>query len=262
MSIQLMYDRPARNAKEEDVIVSFFETVPHVLPPVAPDLSVAEPSIGALVERQQFWIRLANTPERRETANVLIDRMYAWRGYDRNSLGNENPQRVTLIAYGMDNQAIGTITVGMDSPDGLLADENYRAEVDSLRARGRTICEFNGLAIDSCVKSKRVIASLFHIAMLYPWGMFGYTDAVIEVTPRHAKFYERMLGFTPLGPERVCPRVNVAGVLMHLDFSHSDHKITTVGGLMENGRHDRSLYPYFFTKTDADGILGRLRRMA
>ena len=187
MSSQLIYDRPAQDRKEEDVIVSFFETVPHVLPPSVPDvpdLSGQEPTIGSLVDRQQFWIRLANTPERRETANVLIDRMYAWRGYDRNSLGNENPQRVTLIAYGMDNQAIGTITVGMDSPDGLLADENYHAEVDSLRARGRTICEFNGLAIDSCVKSKRVIASLFHIAMLYPWGMFGYTDAVIEVTPQ------------------------------------------------------------------------------
>jgi len=250
------------SAGDEDVIVSFFESVPHVLPPRTPDLSREEPSIGSLVESQQFWIRLANTPERREMANVLIDRMYAWRGYDRSSLGNENPQRVTLIAYGMDNRAIGTITVGMDSSDGLLADENYHAEVDSLRARGRRVCEFNALAIDSSVKSKRVVSSLFHIAMLYPWGLFGYTDAVIEVTPRHAKFYERMLGFTPLGEERICPRVNVSGVLMHLDFSHSDTKISEVGGLMEEGKFDRSLYPYFFTKTDADGILGRLRRMA
>ncbi|MHB8544016.1 MAG: N-acyl amino acid synthase FeeM domain-containing protein [Leptospirales bacterium] len=215
----------------------------------------------SFVEHQKFCVRLANTQERRESANVLIDRMYSWRGYKKANLALEDPHRVTLVSYGMDNQVIGTVTVGMETPEGLLADENYHLELEGLRAKGRKVCEFNALAIDPGVRSKRVMSSLFHIAILYPWGLFGYTDVVIEVTPKHAKFYQRMMGFTLLGGERICPRVNVAGVLMCLDLSHVDRMITKVGGLMEKGKSEKSLYPYFFTKADADGILGRLKRM-
>lgn len=247
--------------KEEDVIVSFFSSAPDLLRPASLNRPEQDFPVLSDIECQQFCVRLANTEERRESANVLIDRMYAWRGYKRGNLTKKDPHRITLVSYGMDNQVIGTITVGMDAPGGLLADENYRKELDGLRAKGRKVCEFNALAIDSGIKSKRVISSLFHIAMLYPWGLFGYTDSVIEVTPRHAKFYQRMLGFTLLGEERVCPRVNVAGVLMHLDFSLADRMITKVGGLMGKGKSEKSLYPYFFTKTDGNGILGRLQRM-
>lgn len=247
--------------KEEDVIVSFFSSDSDLLRQASLNYPEQDPPVLSDIEYRQFRIRLANTEERRESANVLIDRMYAWRGYKRGNLTKEDPYRITLVSYGMDNQVIGTITVGMDAPGGLLADNNYQRELDGLREKGRKICEFNALAIDSSIKSKRVISSLFHIAMLYPWGLFGYTDSVIEVTPRHAKFYQRMLGFTILGEERICPRVNVAGVLLHLDFSLADRMITTVGGLMEKGKSEKSLYPYFFTKTDGDGILGRLKRM-
>ena len=247
--------------KEEDVIVSFFSSDPDLLRPASLNQPEQYSPVLSDIEYQQFRIRLANTEERRESANVLIDRMYAWRGYKWVNLIKEDPYRITLVSYGMDNQVIGTITVGMNAPRGLLADKNYQKELDGLREKGRKVCEFNAFAIDSSIKSKRVISSLFHIAMLYPWGLFGYTDSVIEVTPKHAKFYQRMLGFTLLGEERVCPRVNVAGVLMHLDFSLADRMITKVGGLMEKGKGEKSLYPYFFTKTDGDGILGRLKRM-
>ncbi|MHB1286610.1 MAG: N-acyl amino acid synthase FeeM domain-containing protein [Leptospirales bacterium] len=246
---------------EEDIIVSFISTLPNTLTPAGLNRPEQYPEMESVVESQRFCVRLANTPERRESANVLIDRMYAWRGYTRGNLTREAPHRITLVSYGMDNQVIGTITVGMESKDGLLADENYHQELNGLRAQGRKVCEFNALAIDTGIKSKRVISSLFHIAMLYPWGLFGYTDSVIEVTPKHAKFYQRMLGFNQIGEERVCPRVNVAGVLLHLDFSLADAMITKVGGLMAGGKDEKSLYPYFFTKTDGDGILGRLKRM-
>ncbi|MHB1605912.1 MAG: N-acyl amino acid synthase FeeM domain-containing protein [Leptospirales bacterium] len=246
---------------EEDIIVSFCSSLPDALMLTTLNRPEVDFPEETSIERQKFCVRLANTQERRESANVLIDRMYAWRGYKRGILTKEDPHRITLISYGMDNQVIGTITVGMEAPEGLLADENYHLEVEGLRGKGRKVCEFNALAIDSGIKSKRVISSLFHIAMLYPWGLFGYTDAVIEVTPKHAKFYQRMLGFTLLGGERICPRVNVAGVLLHLDFSHSARMIEKVGGLMEKGKSEKSLYPYFFTKKDGDGILGRLQRM-
>lgn len=243
---------------EDGMIVSFSSPIPSSLTPVSLNRSEEDSQIEASVERQKYYIRLANTPERRESANVLIDRMYAWRGYKQGNL-KEDPHRITLVSYDMNHELVGTITIGME--DRLLADENYHQELDILRSNGRKVCEYNGLAIASTVKNKRVIASLFHIAILYPWGIFGFTDGVIEVTPRHAKFYQTMMGFTLIGEERICPRVNVPGVLLRLDFSFSDLMITKVGGLMDKGKSERSFYPYFFTKTDADGILGRLKRM-
>ena len=249
-------------AETEDIIAAFFTTVPNTLAPISLNITEPESTEETFSERRQFRIRLANTPERRESANVLIDRMYAWKGYGRGSLVSENPHRITLITYGMENQVIGTISVGMDSPEGLFADENYHEELDSLRNQGCRLCEYNALAVDSSIKSKRVLASLFHIAMLYPYGLFGYTDGVIEVAPSHAGFYRKMMGFTQIGEERICPRVNVPGVLLRGNFAEANERIARVGGLMDKETSDMSLFPYFFSKTDADGILGRLRNMA
>jgi hypothetical protein len=247
---------------EDDVVASFFATLPRTLAPISLSTPVADQEEETHSERRQFRIRLANTPERRESANVLIDRMYAWKGYGRGSLVSENPHRITLVTYGMENQVIGTISVGMDSPEGLYADENYKQELDTLRAQGCRLCEYNALAVDSSIKSKRVLASLFHIAMLYPYGLFGYTDGVIEVAPNHAGFYRKMMGFSQIGDERICPRVNVPGVLLRGNFNEANERIARVGGLMDKETTDMSLFPYFFSKTDADGILGRLRNMA
>ena len=249
-------------AETEDIIAAFFTTVPNTLAPISLNKTEPESTEESFSERRQFRIRLANTPERRESANVLIDRMYAWKGYGRGSLVSENPHRITLITYGMENQVIGTISVGMDSPEGLFADENYHEELESLRNQGCRLCEYNALAVDSSIKSKRVLASLFHIAMLYPYGLCGYTDGVIEVAPNHAGFYRKMIGFTQIGEERICPRVGVPGVLLRGNFAEANERIARVGGLMDKETTDMSLFPYFFSKTDADGILGRLRNMA
>ena len=88
-------------AETEDIIAAFFTTVPNTLAPISLNQTEPESPEETFSERRQFRIRLANTPERRESANVLIDRMYAWKGYGRGSLVSENPQRITLITYGM-----------------------------------------------------------------------------------------------------------------------------------------------------------------
>jgi hypothetical protein len=59
-------------------------------------------------------------------------------------------------------ETIGTLSIRFDSPDGLLADDLFSPEIDALRAEGRRLCEFTKLAMDHVVKSKRVLASLFH----------------------------------------------------------------------------------------------------
>ena len=273
-SVEKSLDNPARsNAQDsdlllsrtkddEEVLASFFTSVPRPLTPMSLNQEGVIPPEESIYERQKYWIRLADTSERREKAALLVDRMYSREGYHHENILRATPHTITLITYGQDGNVIGTITIGIDSPEnGLLADEGYQEEIGKFRAEGKKLCEFNGLAIDSSIRSKIFVARLFHIAMLYPWGLFGHKELVIEVTPVHARFYQRMLGFKQLGKERVCPRVNATGVLLHLSLDWASERIEAVGGLGDKAENDKTLYPYFFGKVDAAGILGRLKRM-
>ena len=247
---------------DQDTIASFFDEMSAGLTPISLNIPEQEGTCEFAHEDREFRIRLANTEERRESANILINKMYSWRGYDNAGINESNPNRITIIASGADDEVIGTISIGLDSPAGLFADEMYNAELEVLRKQGRRICEFNKLAIDTKIKSKRILSSLLHVAYLYPHGIFGHTDGVLEVNPRHVKFYERMMGFTQIGPERICPRVHAPGVLLRTDFAYVDEQVEKYGGLMEKADGEKSLYPYFFNKTDQAGILGRLKAMA
>src|SRR5207248_5108165 len=132
----------------------------------------------------------------------------ATRGYRTNGLpAAPVPNRITLTACEQDD-VMGTITVGLDSSAGLFVDELFRDEVDALRRDGRTVCEFTKLAMDSVVRSRRVLASLFHVAYIYARRLNLFHDLLIEVNPRHVRYYERMLGFAVKSAERLNPRVN------------------------------------------------------
>ena len=211
------------------------------------------------LDQQQFKIRLANSEGRRESASLLIKKMYAWRGYETASATNNVPNRISLMAD-LDSQVIGTLTIGLDSPAGLLVDLLYQDEIDRLRQDQRLVCEFIKLAVDPEIKSKRVLASLFHLAYIYAHLIHGATDTVIEVNPRHVVFYKRMLGFEQLGMERMCPRVNAPAVLLRLPFDHAKREIAKYGGTMHELPGLRALYPFFFGAGDERGITSRLLR--
>lgn len=212
------------------------------------------------IEQQSFKIRLAHTEERVNNASLLIQRMYMRRGYDVPGM-QKVPDRITLMAS--QNEAIvGTLTLGIDAGNGLMADENYKKEVDQLRAEGRRVCELTKFAVDRTQGSKRVLASLFHIAYIYGRILHKQTDVVIEVTPKHALFYKRMLGFEQFGEERLNSRVNTMGLLLRLRIDYVDRQIARWGGKADEAvaEGERSLYPYFFSKKDEVGIVRRLLR--
>ena len=213
------------------------------------------------LDQQQFKIRLANSDGRRESASLLIKKMYAWRGYTTAGASSDTPNRITLMAD-LEGHVISTLTIGLDSPTGLLVDTLYKDEIDQLRQDQHRVCEFTKLAVDQEIKSKRVLASLFHLAYIYAHLIHGATDTVIEVNPRHAAFYKRMLGFEPLGEERMCRRVNAPAVLLWLAFDHPKREIAKYGGAMRELPGVRSLYPFFFGPDDEQGITGRLLRGA
>ena len=140
------------------------------------------------IDQKTFAIRLADTDHGRNSASMLINKMYSWRGYSGAHDLHESPSRITLTASDKDT-AIGTITLSIDSPIGILADEIFRDQVDIRRQLGGKVCELIKLAFDPNVRSKLVMASLFHVAYIYGRYIHKCTDVFIEVNPRHRRFY-------------------------------------------------------------------------
>lgn len=208
--------------------------------------------------QQKFKIRLTRDAQHTQSANLLIRKMYSWRGYATHaSTVNAAPNNICLSVFA-DEHAIGTLTLGIDSPEGISAMEMFKPEVSQLRAQGRVLCEMTKLAVDQNVRSRKVLASLFHIAYIYARHLNACTDILIEVNPRHVAFYKRMLGFRQIGAERVCTRVNAPAVLLQLETDYVEIQVRKFGGLLETVKGEKSLYPYFFTPAEEAGIAQRL----
>ena len=216
--------------------------------------------IGEPVKEKQFKIRLANTEGRRSRASYLIRNRFAWRGYTVSNLSGQPANRITLAAF--DNeQTIATITVGVDSPAGLAVEALYPEEVAELRRAGLRLCEFTRLAVEHMVRSKAVLAAIFHIAYIYAHRISGCTDLLVEVNPRHVRFYRSMLGFEIFGQERIDDRVGAPALLLRLSFAHAEAEIARLGGHAELAEKSRLLYPLFFSSDEERGIEARLRSM-
>ncbi|MEW5771038.1 MAG: hypothetical protein AB1831_11835 [Pseudomonadota bacterium] len=199
-------------------------------------------------------IRFAQSDSAYEGATLLVQKRYEWRGYPKAQVYG-TPNRVTILTH-LDNRVVGTVTVGYDSEQGLLADEIYKDKIDTLRSEGRVVGELSKLAIDEEHGSKQVLAGMMHIAFIYG-AIHGCTDAVIEVVPHHQAFYEKKLGFSMLGEERLNNRVNKTVVLLHIRMEEMQRHIDALGGQGKSST-DKSLYPYFFSPEEQRAIVERL----
>ncbi|SFW11279.1 hypothetical protein [Nitrosovibrio sp. Nv17] len=220
-----------------------------------------------LLEREHYDIRLVSTSRQRIKTGIFIERMYSCRGYhtDICALLQNRANQLTLEASDP-CRILGTLTLGMDSESGLLADELYGREINFFRRQNRKVCELSRLAMDLEHGSKEMLASLFHLAYILGRNINKATDLFIEVNPRHAGFYRRMLGLRQIGEERTCRRVQAPAVLMHLELDYVDEKIAQLAGLAELcDQGERSLYPYFFSKREeekaASKVSGYLSRI-
>lgn len=209
------------------------------------------------VERETFKIRLASDDERVNSASLLVQKMYATRGYPANPL-KRGAMRFGLMAY-QNEKVVGTVTLNLDSEEGLLGDQLYKEEIDAMRREGKKICELTKLAIDRSAQSKYVFAGLLHIAYIYSGMIYKYTDLVLEVVPRHVDYYVRMLGCEPFGPEQLNPRVNAPVRMLRLNGDYVADMIRRYGGQGKKA-DTRTLYAYFFSQEEAEGIMGRLLR--
>ncbi len=167
-----------------------------------------------------FDIRPATTSAQFDAASMLVRRMYAWRGYRTDAIP-DSPAHADQVILGawQGSTALATLTLNMDSPRGLCCDELYGTEINGFREQGRVICEVSRLAIDPESSSRYMLKALFRTAQEYTRDILGGTDAVIEVNPRHAKYYWREFGFSQIGQLRRCPRVDAPGVLLHQEIA-------------------------------------------
>lgn len=229
-----------------------FATVPDLVRSACSD-NIREMTIN----QRSFGIRVADTEDGRNRASMLVNKMYAWRGYAGSHRIEDHPNRITLSAS--DHGAvIGTVTLGIDSPVGILADEVFQDHIDVFRARGARVCEISKLAFDPTVRSKMALGSLFHILYIYAHHLHKCTDAFIEVNPRHRRYYETMLGFRTQTGVRNNPRVDAPAHLLWVSLDYMAEQIERLGGTSDHPGNERSLYPYFFSHREELGIASRL----
>lgn len=208
-------------------------------------------------EGQNVTVRLVVTGEKIRAACDLINERYAWRGYGANHRIMMDAHHVTFTAE-VDDAVVGTITLAIDSHQGLAADSAFQDAIDGFRARpGSKVCELTKFAFDPEVQSKALMATLFHIVFVYGQRTYGCTDLFIEVNPRHVRFYEAMLGFERVGPPRHNDSVAAPAQLMWLKVDAiREHIDRAAAGAI--GSKARSLYPLFFSPADERGIYQRL----
>ena len=159
-------------------------------------------------------------------ARELVRRRYSWRGYEIEALSAASkasatsaidPNEVTFVAHA-DDSVLGTLTLRLDGPQGLMAEKTHHGVIDRRRAEGGRVCELTRLAVVENPHSKLILASLFGITHALALTVHQITDAFIEVNPRHVRFYSRILGFVAAAGERFCERVQAPSVLLRLEL--------------------------------------------
>jgi hypothetical protein len=206
-----------------------------------------------------FKIRLARSRSSTQDAGVLVQRRYAWRGYQIPG-PTLDPDLRTFAAY-RDNVLVGTLSLRVDSDKGLSADDLYRDEIARLRRDGASLCEFTRLAVGEESVSSSVLGGLFHTAYLYAHRVRGCEFGVIEVNPRHAVFYRRGLYFQSIGPERINRRVNAPAVLLCVSFERIDVELEKYFADPDRSVRSRSPFAHWFPPDEAAGVLNRLRNL-
>jgi hypothetical protein len=164
-------------------------------------------------------------------ATQLLAQRYVPKGYsfDGGSQGSVSRAAPVLIAKNrLDGSALATLTLRVDGPNGLVAEHLYADAVVQLRSSGCRLCEVVRFASLPSIRSFELLRRLFDRA--FEVGrQLDRTDVLIEVTPRHAAFYKRMLGFRAVGTPCHNPRVNTVGMLLHASAEDLGERVERIG---------------------------------
>lgn len=168
-----------------------------------------------------FDIRLAQSAEQQRAVNALVQRRYAWRGYNTETLAPRgdvvspaNPDNGLTIGAWRCSELAATLTVSRDGVNGLQNDALYAAELARLRRPDRVLGEVSRLAVDPDFSCPELLIALFRSMLGYAREL-GASDLVIGVHPRHAGYYQLQFGFRQIGRRKHCGRFAAPVVLLH-----------------------------------------------
>jgi hypothetical protein len=208
-----------------------------------------------LLDHGDFQIRFGPVAARHEPGCTVSDRTHARRDYKTiQPLDAGRRTRSVSLQACQGLNPFGRVDVFFDSEAGIPADIGYAAEIDVYRSRGAKVAQVARLAVEPHHGSKEFLGTLFHLVYIF-LALGQATDIFIEVHPRHAPFYRRMLSFRSAGECKPCRRVDALAVLMHVELSHAAQQIDIYGG---HRREARTLYSYFCSKEEEFAMLSRL----
>lgn len=171
---------------------------------------------------------IAVREEQFDAAETLVRRRYSERGYlpdgAERATSEAAVRPLTLLAQ-IGGRLLGTLTVRPDGSEGLFAERSYSGEVGALRASGHRLGELVKLATVEGADWKQALDALVQSAYLVTRVVYGLTDVLIEVNPRHVRFYRRVFGFVEAGGTRLCERVGAPSVLMRLDLKRFGQRL-------------------------------------
>lgn len=179
----------------------------------------------------RIGVEIAETAADFASATQLLSQRYVPKGYsfDGGVQGSVSYADPVLIAKNrLDGSALATLTLRVDGPHGLVAEHLYAEQVARLRSNRCRLCEVVRFAALPSIRSFELLRRLFDRA--YDLGrQLDRTDVLIEVTPRHAAFYKRVLGFQAVGNPCHNPRVNTVGTLLHVSMEDLGERVESVG---------------------------------
>jgi hypothetical protein len=202
-------------------------------------------------------VAAADATDHLKAVNSLIHRRYAWRGYACKSAQAPGSGRGVTLHASDDDGNVGTITVGLDGPTGLNTEGTFGPEVDAQRRVARRLCEFTRLAVESGRGGERVLSALFHGAYLFAHRQHACDIVLLEVNPRHVRYYERLLGAQVLGSERTNARVGAPAVLLGLAFAEVTRRLQAQVPHTDG----RSLFTRGLLPDEEQALMSHLRRL-
>ena len=159
-------------------------------------------------------IHLANSVELHQ-ADALVRRVYGAQGLGDHGLHGEGDTFVVCNGCHM----VGTLSLVVDGPQGVPADDMFKDTLDELRASGARLCELTRFVLETQSPSAKLLHDLFHALHRHGVANYDCTDLIIQADPRHCFFYRRRLGFKPLGPVVWYPQFNTQGQLLRIHVS-------------------------------------------
>ncbi|MFL6623863.1 MAG: N-acyl amino acid synthase FeeM domain-containing protein [Sulfurifustis sp.] len=159
-----------------------------------------------------------------EQANKLVFRNYVAAGFweDNEDRWRKNkylhtPARHVFVMKDRD-RLLGTMSIIVDSPDGLPSDSAQPGVMRDLRARGGSLAEVSAFAMDRAVARSPLFLYLISYMFQFSFYYAGVDRLVASCGCAHADFYEAALCFSKVSGPTYYRYTHDVGCLLTLDL--------------------------------------------